>query len=448
MARTADRKRHPALFLLLASLPLAAACNRGGSQGRRIQGTLANFGSLAVDPARQWFAAADAQTGRIVVLDASDGSVEFDLASLGGGVGGIHYDHCSDACFVAVSNRNRVDVLDPRTYLRRATLRLRGSPFAIGAGAPGRLLIVTSSGLIDYDPASLTQNTLLAALDPDARIVTDREQRAAFVGESLAGGEVVVHRFDLDDVTQPPLDSAAGTLPGRLVGLALDFAGQTLWVGTDVAPGLHRLDAATLAPIDTIDIGDGLAGFGLSSTGLRLWTALAGAPLVECRIVEPLLPAHDLPLAEPSRERGVAISADNQALAAWDELGGVTTYPLADFRIEAPAVLKPGEAGTLVLHGRPGALWFLFLSGEPAPFLLDPQSEPDPRLLELSLLSGFAWVAGGAFDATGRAQFDDFAPTGLGGALDVVFQAAQTDSFAPLDYDLSNALVVRILDCP
>lgn len=443
------RSHRTALAFSLLGALLPAACNRGGSQSRRVVGGLADFGALATDGARQRFCAADQLSGRLLVIDPADGDTLFDLQSIGGSVGGLLHDHCSDSCYTAVSSRNRIDVFDPALYFRRSTIRLRASPFAMAPGAGGRLLVVTSAGLIDLDPKTLTQNTLLPTVERDALLVTDRESRFACLVETL-NGAAVVNRFDLANLAAPPITSATGTMPGRVIAAALDFDGELLYVATDKAPGIHRLDAATLAQFDTIDVGDGLSGMALSSTGLRLFYSTTG-PLVESIIVEPRLPGPSVTLPDVPRERGVALSATNQELAVWSGDGSITTNGIFEFVIRAPSVLRQGEAGTLTLEGRPNALYFLFLSGGPAPLLLDKPSKPEPRLLELSLVLGYALVAQGQLDGAGRATVEDIVPPGLSNEpIDAVWQAAQTDAVFPPRYELSNAMFIRFLgpDCP
>ncbi len=435
--------------LLLAASLVSGGCNRGGSQNRRVVGGLANFGALTFDPARQWFSAADSVSGRLVAIDPADGTTRFDVSTVGGSVGGLFQDHCSDSCFTSVTSRNRIDVFDPSLYFRRSTIRLRAAPYAIAEAANHHLLVVTGAGLIELDPKALTQNTLLPSVDRDAFVLSDRELRAGFLVETLNNG-AVVNRFDLQNVTGAPVTSAPGSMAGRVVGAAVDFDGEVLYVGTDVAPGIYRLNAATLALIDTIDIGDGLSSMALSTTGLRLFYSTTG-PLVESVIIEPRLTGPSVTLSDTPRERGVVMAATNQDIAVWADDGSISTYGIFDLKMRAPAVLRQGEAGALTLEGRPNAFYFVFLSGGPAPLLLDKRSKPEPRMLELSLILGYALVSSGQLDGNGRATIEDIVPAGAGfGVIDSVWQAAQTDAIFPPRYDLSNAMAIRFLgpDCP
>lgn len=434
---------HPSSLLLLALPWLLPACNRGGgSRVVRNVGGLAEFGGLAADPERPWFCAGDATSGRLVVLDAADGDLEHDLIS-SGGVGGLLYFPEADSLYAAVSTRNRLVVYDPATLVKQNTLKLSTTPYALAKAPDGNLLMVTAAGLLQFDPATRTANTLLPTIAADALLANDRDATLGFAAETVAGA-TTVHRFDLTQPGSTPIDNSATPLAGDLVGLAVDFDGALLYVGTNVSPGIHVLDAATLAEVGTIGVGDGLTGMALNSTGLRLfWTGAAA--LAESVIVEPLLTGPDVTLTQPPRPRGLAIASDNQALAAWDAAGTLETAEIHPFSIRAPALLRMGDTATMTLHGSPNEAFVLFVSGGVAPFVLDRKPVPNPRLLELSFALGFQAVATGTLDANGEASITDTIPTDLTETIDTVWQAAQTPTLSQPKYTLSNALVIRLL---
>lgn len=447
--RQVSRPRHPlrspAPSALLLALPLAvAACNDGNSQAARVLGPQSEFGGLAADPERHWFCVGDAATGQLVVVDGFDGSVRVDVPSTGIGISGLHYDPCTRALYAALSRRGRLQLLDAATLQLRNTLLVPEAPFALASAPGGALLMVTGSGLLHFDPASQARLTLLPAVAPDALLATSRDTTLGFAAETVAGA-TVVHRFDLTQLGAAPLDNSAAPLAGELVALALDAVAGRLFVGTSSAPGLHILDAATLAVQETIDIGDGLTGMALNTTGLRLfWTT--DAPLVESVIVEPRFEGPSVALSEPPRPRGLRLADDNLTIAAWSSAGTLETAAVRSFWISAPAAFRQGTTGTMKLKGEANAAWFLLLSGEPAPLILDRRNPgPDPRLLELSLSAGFQVAASGTFDANGDATLTDEIPTGLPDPVELVFQAVQTQSLVNRRYTLSNALAIRIL---
>lgn len=426
------------------ALPLLfAACNDGNSQATRVLGPQSAFGGLAADPERHWFIAGDATSGRLVVVDGSDGSLQFDLPGNGIGISGLRYDPCTRSLYAALSRRGRLQVYDPATLVLRNTLLVPEAPFALANAPAGALLMVTTRGLLHFDPATQARTTLLSTVAADALLANSRDATIGFAAETVAGS-TVLHRFDLTQLGSAPLDNAATPLAGELIALALDEVAGRLFVGTASAPGLHVLDATTLALLETIDVGDGLSGMALSTTGLRLfWTT--DAPLVESLIVEPRFEGPSVAMLAPPRPRGLTLAEDNQELAVWSADGTLATYAIRDFWMQAPAAFRQGATGTMTLKGEPNAAWFLFLSGEPGPFVLDRQPGPDPRLLELSLSAGFQLAASGTFDANGDATLSDEIPTGLLDPVELVFQAVQTQSLVNRRYTLSNALVIRIL---
>ncbi|MBL8840517.1 MAG: hypothetical protein JNL90_03190 [Planctomycetes bacterium] len=430
---------------LVPVLPLLfSACNDGNSQAARVLGPQSEFGGLAADPERHWFIAGDAASGRLVVVDGSDGALQFDLPGNGIGISGLRYDPCTRSLYAALARRGRLQVYDPATLVLRNTLLVPEAPFALANAPAGALLMVTTRGLLHFDPATQARTTLLPAIAPDALLATSRDATIGFAAETF-GTTTVVHRFDLTQLGAPPIDNSGDPLDGELVALALDEVAGRLFVGTASAPGIHVLDATTLALQETIDVGDGLTGMALSTTGLRLfWTT--DAPLVESVIVEPRFEGPSVALLEAPRPRGLVLADDNQELAVWSAAGTLATYPIRDFWMQAPAAFRQGATGTMTLKGEPNAAWFLFLSGEAAPLVLDRKNPgPDPRLLELSLSAGFQLAASGTFDANGDATLSDEIPTGLPDPVELVFQAVQTQSLVNRRYTLSNAQVVRIL---
>jgi len=435
--------------LALSSLLFAlTACNDGHSaRGRKIGG-MANFGGLAADPERPWVCAADSVSGRLVVVDASDGAVQHDFMAQGGSVGGVHYDSCTDSLFVSVTGRARLEVYDPLTLTRRSSLRIKTPSYAVAEAANHRLLLVTDLGLVEFDPAALKRTTVFPGLATDALLATDRDARFSYAAETV-GGSTIVRRFDLLDLAAPPLDNLAAPMPGRVVGLAVDFDGARLFVATDLAPGIRILDSTTLAEIGTVDVGDGLVSIALSTTGLRLFFA-STAPLIESVIVLPRYVGPQVPLAAVPRERGICLSTNNEDLTTWDDAGALTSYGIFPFAIRAPTALHMDESGTMTLQGRPNAYYLLFLSGGVAPLILDRKATVDPRMLELALGLGFQLVFNGQLDANGQATITDIVPPNLTDELDTVWQAAQTDSLVKPKYELSNALVIRLHgpDCP
>ncbi|MSR46419.1 MAG: hypothetical protein EXS13_05070 [Planctomycetes bacterium] len=442
------RSPHRSLAILLALPFFVGACSRSGSNLAQPIAGLAAFGGIAADPARAWVCAADEVSGRLVLVNAEDGSLQNELPSLGGGVGAVLYQACGDTLFAAVSGLNRLIALDPVTLTKRATIKFPSAPYAMAQADGGRLAVVTGDGLLIFDPATLDSTTVLLTIENDALVTSDRNTRFVWAAESVAGA-TIVRRFDLANLGAAPIDNVATPLTGNVIALATDFGGGQLFVGTDVAPGVHILDSATLAVLGSVDVGDGLTGMALSSTGLRLFYSSIG-PLVESVIVEPRFPGPVVSLPQPPRERGLCIATNNQDIAAWDDSGSLSTHGIHPFSIRAPAVLHQGEDGTLTLHGQPGAYYLLLLSAEPAALIIDSDASVDPRLLELSLALGFAVVVAGQLDANGEASFTDIVPADYPQNIDSVWQAAQTPSLIDPEYTLSNAIVIRFLgpDCP
>ncbi len=435
-------RRSAALWL---ALPLSLlACGRSGSNRAEPISGLATFGGFAADPERQWICAADEATGRLIVVDARDGSLKHDVATAGGGIGGLHYDPCRRTLCASVSARDRLILYDPATLIQNSVLNLGAAPFALTAGPDGTIVVVTDGGLLHIDPATLARTELLTTIAPDALVTSDRDAVVAIAAETVSGS-TIVHRFDLVNVGAPPVDNAATPLPGKVVALALDHSGDRICVGTDVAPGIHLLDAATLATVDTIDVGDGLTGLAFSSTGLRLFWSTQSALVESTVLVEPRLDGPFIALPQPPRERGLCLATNNQDLVVWDAADQLSTHGIHSFAIRAPAVLRQGETGTMNLKGEPGYFFYILMSLEPEAHLLDRDAGPDPRLIELSLLAGFSVILVGQFDADGDATYIDTVPTDLPAAMDTVWQAAQTPSLVTPDWELSNAIVIRFL---
>ncbi len=429
--------------MLLLALPLALpACGNGTSNRARSIGGLADFGALATDPERNRFCAGDAASGRLVVLDAADGQLQFDVPSAGQSVGGLLYEACSRSLYVSISARGRLSTFDPVTMIERSSIRLPSAPFALAEAAEHTLLIVTANGVVHFDPVSRSLTTLLPTIARDALVVSDRDSEVGWVAETVAGA-TTVHRLDLVNLTTPPTSSAV-SLAGEVVGLAVSWDSSRLYVGTNVAPGIHILDAATLAEVDAIDVGDGLTSLALNSTGLRLFWS-TGGPLVESVIVEPPFVGPTVALLEGPRPRGLELAPNGQDLACWSDLGVLATYDVRTLSLRAPAVLRQGETGTMELHGEPKGAYLVLLSSEPGAFILDPRPVDDPRLVETSLTAGFQVVASGTFDANGDAVLTDVAPTGANEALDTVWQVAQAKSATNPRLTLSNAMVIRFL---
>jgi len=435
-------RRSAALWLALP-LSLLACGQSGTNRAQPIRG-LATFGDLAADPERQWICAADEATGRLIVVDVRDGSLQHDVATAGAGIGGLHYDPCHRTLCAAVSTRKRLILYDPVTLLQNSVLNLGVAPFALTSGPAGTIVVVTDGGLLHVDTTTLARTELLAEVAADALVTSDRDAVVAFAAETVSGA-TIVHRFDLLDLGAPPLDNAAAPLPGKVVELAVDHAGSRLYVGTDVAPGIHVLDAATLAPVDTIDVGDGLTGMALNSTGLRLFWTTQHALVESTVLVEPRLDGPSVALQQPSREGGLCLASNNQDIVVWDAAEQLSTHGIHPFAIRAPAVLRQGETGTMTLHGEPDYFFYLLISLEPAANLIDRHAGADPRLIELSLLAGFSVVLVGQFDANGDATYVDTVPTDLPTPMDTVWQAAQTPSLVAPSFGLSNAMVIRFL---
>jgi hypothetical protein len=370
------------------------------------------LGGLAADPERQWICAADETTGRLVVIDARDGSLKHDVATARAGIGGLLYDPCRRSLCASVSSRNRLILYDPETLDQQSVLHLGVAPFALTAGPGGSFVAVTNNGLLHVDTVTLQRTELLPAIAFDALLTSDRDARTAFAVETVSVG-TVVRRFDLLNLGAPPVDNAATPLPGKAVSVALDHFGGRIYVGTDVAPGIHVLDAATLATIDTIDVGDGLTGLVLNGTGLRLFWSTTDPAVESAVLVDPRLDGPFVALPQPPRARGLCLATNNQDVVVWDAADQLSTHGIHPFAIRAPAVLRQGEAGAMTLKGEPGYFYYILESFDAEPYLFDRDAGPDPRLLELSLFAGFFVVTVGQFDADGDATYIDTVPTGL-----------------------------------
>lgn len=431
-----------AVVALSAVALLAPACHRGGSNRARVVGGLAEFGALTADPERPWICAGDALSGRLVAIDAVDGDAVLDVAA-GGGIGGLLHAPVEELLYASLSTRNRLALLDPATMVRRSTLSLPFTPFALAPAPAGQLLVISSAGALLLDPTTRATTTLLASVAPDALAVSDRDAEIGWIAETV-GGSTVVHRFDLLHPGDPPVDDAASPLAGELVGLAVAFDGERLCVGTSVAPGIHLLDPTTLAPLGSIDVGDGLTGMALSSTGLRLfWTTRF--PLAESAILGTPWSGPSVALDETPRTRGVALAADNGSLATWDAGGTIETGAIHPLTIHAPAVVHQGRTATLEIEGDPGFAWLVMVSGGAEPFILDRHPGPDPRLIETSFALGFQIALSGQFDGTGRSTIEFDIPTDFTEAVDTVWQVVELPPSPPRRYSFSNGLVVRIL---
>ncbi len=405
------------------------------------------LGALISDPARCTFYFADGDTGRLVALADRTGDATFDI-KVGNGIGGLALDPCADVVYASVPAQGRIDVFDCNTFVLQKSLQVGSAPRALAPSAGGRLLVVRGTELVELDPASLTMTKIASPVAADAFLVTDRNLQHGYLAETVQG-EAVVRRIDLANIGAPPVVTVTGTMVGKTVGIAVDFFDARIYVATDTAPGICVLDAATLAPLATIDLGAGLAAISISTTGERLFYADSTA-MVQSIVLDQFQPGPTTLTSSPMSERGVTISTTNRALAVHGTDGTVRIEPIWPFEIEAPALLHRGQTATLKLHGVPFTNWFLFTSAEPAYTYLDPPLDPEMRLLELSLTTGFGLIAQGQLDANGDDAITDTVPTDFATTSDALFQAALIDPSVKPSVQLSNAMVIRFVagECP
>ena len=431
---------------LVASL-LEPSCRRGGSSQRGTKvGFAANAGMVA-DPARGLVYIGDPTAGRVLALQAKTGDQLYE-ALVGGSIGGLALDECADHLYVAVPDGSRIDVFSCDTFTRTSTLRLGTPPFALAPGVNGHLLAVTGRALIDLDPVALTTTTLKPAVDLHAHLCSDRWGTAAWLAES-SGGEIVVSRFDLTDLSQPPIVSAPASMFGEEAGIAASFDGSRFYVATNSTDGVYVLDGATLAALPTLPIGPGLAAVAVNSTGTRM-TYTDGTPLIESINLDQFAPGHDLFASTSIAERGLIFGSNNQSLLVHGLNQTIAPYDTFAVHMDAPASVRQGHDYTMTIDGAPGARWLLFASLVPGYTYIDPPTAVDPRFLDIDASGGLTILISGTLDASGHDELSDTIPTGLTQSIDVVLQIAQIDGNGKAAISVSNPIVVRFLDndCP
>jgi len=430
------------VVLLLLAL---SACARSSRRGNGASG-FTTIAATISDPARNQVYVGDATSGRVVAISATTGDPVREIL-LGSTIGGMALDHCFRQLYVGVTGGLRIDVVDADTFQRTASLRLGTGVYALAAGLDGHLLAVTGRGLLDLALATLQTTTLKAAVDRDALLCTDRLTTRAFLIEE-DGGEIVVSCFDLTQLGALHQTSAPGAMAGRPVGAAVSFDGATLWVATDGADGVYRLDAATLQVIEAIDAGPGLAAMATTTTGTRMYVS-RGDPLVQSLNLDTYAAGRDVIAAADVAERGVHVAPNNLGLVLHGEDGSISSYATFDVGFDVPTALRQGGDYTATIQGTPHAPWYLFMSLAPGYIYLDPPTAPDPRFLDLSLADAFRVLNFGVFDAAGRAQLVETIPTDVPATVDFVVQVAEAPPIGFAAIEVSNPLVVRFLgpDC-
>jgi hypothetical protein len=364
--------------------------------------------------------------------------------ALGSTIGGLAMDACFDQLFVSLTGGLRIDVFDPDTLLRTSSLRLGVPVYALTPGAAGHLLVVTDRGLFDLDLGKLKFTLVRADVDVRALACTDRDAVRAWIAESK-DGEIAVTCFELGNLSAAPLSTAPGALPGNAIGLAVSFAGDRLFVGTDGPAGVVVLDSLGLASVGTVDAGPGLAGIAVNSTSTRLYYSRGGALVQSVNLDVWRAPGADVFPAADVGERGLHVAPNNLGLVVHGEDGSIADYELFDLRIDAPSAVRQGRAYTLELEGTPGSPWYCFMSLAPGYIYVDPPTQPDPRFFDLSLADGFVLIGFGALDVAGLASITATVPTDYSDPADVVIQAAELPMHGRAAIGVSNPLAVRFL---
>jgi sugar lactone lactonase YvrE len=437
--------RRVAFVLVLSTALAPASCNRSSSsQTRGIAGVTTVCG-VAADPSRDRVYVGDTTTGRVVALDVASG-LQVSEVSLGDTIGGMALDGCYSRLYVSVTGGLRIDVVDPDSFLRASTLNLGVPVYALAPGASGHLLAVTSSALVDLDPATMKRTPLLPNVDVQSFLCSDRFASRAWLAESR-DGEVVVSTFDLTDLAAPATTSQPGLVPGSCVGIALAADGSKLYVGTDGADGVVVLDAVSLTKLGTIPLGPGLHGIAANTTATRLYFTY-GDLLVESVNLDLYAAGRETTLTSAMRERGLAVAPNNASLVVSGDDTVVTQYPLFDLTIDVASAVRQGVDYTLTIEGDPNAPWFLFWSQSPGYAYLDAPTSDDPRFFDLDG-STFGTIATGTLDSTGHGQLSDTIPSGLVGPIDFVIQLAELRHPGKSGVVISNPVAIRILaaDC-
>jgi DNA-binding beta-propeller fold protein YncE len=434
-----------ALLALVALVAVAPSCGRSRGQGRGVVGITATCGMLS-DPARNTVYVGDSIQGRVVALSATDGDPVRDVL-LGNTIGGMALDHCARQLYVTVTGGRRIDVLDADTFTRTAVLRLGTPTFAIAPGRDGHLLVVTLRGLLDLDLATLKSTVLKSGVHHESKLCADRFAKRAWLVES-SNGEIVVTAFDLENPGAPPVATGPGALQGAAIGVAVSYAGDRLYVGTDGAAGVAVLDGVTLAQLATIDVGPSLTAIAANTTGTRMQFAHGGT-LVQSVNLDTFAAGRDVVAGGDVGECGLHVAPNNLALVVNDRDANLSSHLLFDLRIDAPTAVRQGERYTLALEGTPGAPWYLFVSLAPGYFYVDAPTATDPRFFDLSLPDGFAVLDFGRFDFAGRAFITGVIPSDFAATTEFVIQAAEVPKPGKAFIEIGNPMVVRFLgdDC-
>ena len=442
-----EASRRTSAAAALAALLAVAACQKSGSsQGEGAAG-VASIAGMAADPEREVVYFGDADGGRVLALSTADGSVQRTL-SLGAAIGGLALDHCFTKLYVSVTGGMRVDVIDLATFERTGTVALDAFPYAIASGTNDHVVVATSRGLLDVDPATGYSNTLKDPVDPPALLSTNRAGDVLFVVESAAG-EAGVTRIDLrNNKKQPPVRSPDHAFAGNHVGFALSLDERRVYVATDGNYGVFQLDAASLQPRALLAIGPNIDSIAVNPTSTRLYFS-RGDRVVRSVNLDHLVNGASLDLGANVQERGLFVAANGLSLLAHDAKQAVQSHFLFDVHLNGPSAVPQGATYRATIEGPPDAVYFFFASGQPGYLYLDPPTADEPRFLDLELGAGLTPLFTGRLDADGHATLEGTAPSGLQDETTILFQAIAQPQPGLQFTEISNPLLVRFLgpDC-
>lgn len=424
----------------------AVACQRSGSgQGQGVSGVTSIAGMVA-DPEREVVYLGDADSGRVVALSTADGSVQKTLL-FGAKIGGLALDHCVTKLYVSVTGGLRIDVVDCASFQRVGSIALHAFPYAVASGANGHVVVSSSRGLLDVDPATGAATTLQASIDPHAMLCSDRAGDSLYVVET-DGGFASVERLDLLHAASAPIRSPDHALPGNHVGVALSYAQDRIYVATDGSSGVFELDAATLLPTQLLPLGPSLAAIAVNPTSTRLYFS-RGDLLVKSVNLDHLANGASYDVTADVQQRGLFVAANGLSLLTHEANESVQSHFLFDVRLNGPAAVRQKLTYAATIEGPPNAVYYLFASGDPGYVYLDPPTSDDPRFLDLALGAGFTVITAGQLDGDGHANFEGTVPQGLVDEATIIFQAVAQTQPGKHFAEIGNPLMIRFLgaDC-
>lgn len=434
-------QRISAAAAVLALLAVAACQKSGSGQGQGVSGVTSIAGMVA-DPEREVVYLGDAAAGRVVVLSTADGSVQQTLR-FGATIGGLAVDHCVRKLYVSVTGGRRIDVVDCVSLQKTGSIALAAFPYAVASGANDHVVVATSRGLLDVDPATGTTTTLQAAIDPHAMLCSNRAGDSLFVVTTDAGS-ASVERIDLLHTASTPVRSPDHALPGTHVGVALSYAEDRLYVATDGSSGAFQLDAGTLVPTQLLPLGPNLASIAVNPTSTRLYFS-RGDLEVESVNLDHLVGGASYDVSADVQQRGLFVAANGLSLLAHDADQSVQSHYLFDVHLNGPSAVRQKVTYGATIEGPPNAVYYLFASGDPGYVYLDPPTHDDPRFLDLALGSGFTVLSVGVLDGAGHADFQGKVPEGLVDEATIIFQAVAQTQPGKHFAEIGNPLMVRFL---